>query len=63
MSNMDTIVVNKTDITQLGHGYVADSRIVLSDIFSILKHRLAPSERFTIEEIIEGTISHWRLKE
>lgn len=62
MLNMDTVLVNSFDLLSLGHGYVANSRKVLSDIFDILRHNLPPTERFTVEEIATTPLSHWQIK-
>jgi hypothetical protein len=41
---IDTIGVSNVDITQLGHGYVAESREVLHDIYELIRHDVARLE-------------------
>ncbi|MXQ08014.1 alpha/beta hydrolase [Alphaproteobacteria bacterium GH1-50] len=63
MSGLDTVVVNNTDLTMLGHSYVGSSREVLSDIFHLLKDNAAPTDRFTVEAAETLGIAHWKLKD
>ena len=43
---IDTISVTGVDLTLLGHGYVAEAREVLTDMYYILRHGSAPQNRF-----------------
>ena len=47
---IDTINVTNSDLTVLGHGYVADSREVLQDMHQLLAHGDPPERRFGLHE-------------
>lgn len=59
--HIDTVEVNKTDLLGLGHGYVADAKPILADMFQIIEHSAAPEQRFAIKPSEQGTSGHWRL--
>jgi esterase/lipase superfamily enzyme len=61
LEHLDTIEVQKTNLLQLGHGYVSGARNVLSDIFSTIHQSLPPEKRFAVEPV-QAAHSHWRLK-
>jgi hypothetical protein len=44
--NIDTINVANIDLTQLGHGYIAEARDVLRDIHALIRHGTPPQQRF-----------------
>jgi esterase/lipase superfamily enzyme len=48
---IDTINVVNVDITTLGHGYIAEARAVLTDIFHLFREGKAPENRFGIAAI------------
>lgn len=63
MSGLDTVLVNNTDLTMIGHNYVGSSREVLSDMFHLLKSNTAPKDRFTVEATGSAGNIHWKLKD
>ena len=46
---IDTVCVTNADLTLLGHGYVAESRGVLTDIHALLTTNLGPERRFGLQ--------------
>jgi esterase/lipase superfamily enzyme len=46
IDGLDTINVTNSDLTFLGHGYVADSRDVLVDMHTLIHHNAPPDQRF-----------------
>lgn len=61
-SGLDTIVVSDKKLLDFSHGYVANSRNVLKDVFDLLKHNSNPQDRFAIESVTESSGSFWRIK-
>ena len=43
---IDTINVTNVDLTQLGHGYIAETRDVLNDIHCLIRQDAPPEDRF-----------------
>jgi hypothetical protein len=43
---IDTINVANVDLTQLGHGYIAEARDVLADIHHLIQRDTPPEHRF-----------------
>lgn len=58
-TGIDTINVTQTDLTMLGHGYVADSRDVLNDMHRLIRHNTPPSQRFALARDPGG--QYWHL--
>jgi esterase/lipase superfamily enzyme len=48
---IDTVNVTNTDLTLMGHGYVAEAREMLSDIHALIRHGLAPPNRFGLRAV------------
>jgi esterase/lipase superfamily enzyme len=46
VSGIDTVDVTNVDLTNLGHGYIAEARDVLRDIHDLITHGTAPNRRF-----------------
>jgi hypothetical protein len=44
-AGIDTINVTSTDMTMLGHGYVAEARDVLRDIYELIVRETPPERR------------------
>lgn len=63
LEGMDTVLVNDSDLGDFAHGYISNSRVVLSDIFNLLKHNLPPQERYSIEEVANGPERYWKLRD
>jgi esterase/lipase superfamily enzyme len=51
---IDTINVVNVDLTMLGHGYIAEARAVLTDIYHLFKEGKPPKDRFGIAPITSG---------
>jgi esterase/lipase superfamily enzyme len=47
---IDTVNVEKSDLSLLGHGYVAEARDVLNDIHQLLNSNRPPAKRFGLRE-------------
>lgn len=63
MKGLDTILVNDLSVTDfISHAYVAESREVVSDMFSILKNNLSPSLRHGLEAVSAGGSIFWKFK-
>ncbi|SFG69551.1 Esterase/lipase superfamily enzyme [Palleronia marisminoris] len=62
LKGMDTVLVNDLELGGFAHGYLSSSRVVLTDIYSILKRNLAPEERHALVAMSEGTSKFWRIK-
>ncbi|WP_052726444.1 alpha/beta hydrolase [Devosia epidermidihirudinis] len=62
-NEIDTVEVQKTDLLNLGHGYVAETKSILADMFQILIHSAAPDKRFSIRRSDPGPNAHWKLNE
>jgi esterase/lipase superfamily enzyme len=58
---LDTIEVTGIDLTFLGHGYFADARDVLHDIYHLLVNELPASRRMGVRRVEEGAESYWRI--
>jgi esterase/lipase superfamily enzyme len=63
LEDMDTVEVSRTDLLELGHGYVASARSVLGDMFEVIKNSTPPEQRFSIQAADPAAPTHWKLKE
>lgn len=45
VDGIDTVEVSNIDLTLLGHGYFADARILLEDIYELMNHNTSPNNR------------------
>lgn len=60
-TGMDTVVVSDLELDDfVSHAYVSNNRIILSDMFSILKHGHAPADRHGLVSV-SGDY-HWRIR-
>lgn len=61
---MDTIVINDLEpVDFMAHAYVATNRLVLSDIYAILKNNLPPSSRHGLDaETGPQGIQYWKFR-
>ncbi|SMR83414.1 Esterase/lipase superfamily enzyme [Aliiroseovarius halocynthiae] len=58
---MDTVVVSDLELDDfISHAYVSDNRIVLTDMFNILKHGHAPVDRHGLVSV-SGDY-HWKIR-
>ncbi|NKK60599.1 alpha/beta hydrolase [Rhizobium leguminosarum bv. viciae] len=51
-ADIDTVNVTNSDLTMLGHGYIAQARDVLNDVHSLIFNNSAPSHRFGLKEVM-----------
>ena len=51
MPGLDTIEVSGIDLTRLGHGYFADARDVLHDIYDFLVNHMPPNRRMGLKRL------------
>ncbi|RUV04146.1 alpha/beta hydrolase [Mesorhizobium sp. M6A.T.Cr.TU.017.01.1.1] len=58
---IDTVEVEKTDLLGWGHGYVAEAKPILNDIFQIITHSAAPEKRFSLKPASASSSAHWKL--
>lgn len=58
---IDTINVTNVDLTQLGHGYIAEARDVLADIHGLIHRDTPPEHRFGLRAMDggEGSSRFW----
>lgn len=57
IKGMDTVDVSNVDTSFLGHGYFADNKTVVSDIYGLIQE-LPPNKRNLLPEILNG-LSYW----
>ncbi|MDN3279513.1 alpha/beta hydrolase [Frankia sp. RB7] len=50
VDGIDTISVSNIDMSLLGHGYFAEARNVLADLYDLLVHGASPAMRFGLRE-------------
>jgi len=56
---IDTVSVTNTDMTMLGHGYVANARDVLIDMHDLIRNNTPPSKRFAL--VLDKSEQYWHL--
>jgi esterase/lipase superfamily enzyme len=56
---IDTIDASRVNIGLLGHSYAAETRSVLSDIYSLMQNDTAPDKRFGLRKALGGKAAHW----
>jgi esterase/lipase superfamily enzyme len=56
---IDTINVRNVDLTMLGHGYVADARGVLHDMYNLILHGAPPERRFGLRPAVTDAGEHF----
>lgn len=57
---VDTIDASLVDTSWLGHGYFADTKQVIDDLFMLVRHRLEPPER-NLRPVAIPAGTYWRL--
>jgi len=62
LEGIDTILVNDLDLGDFSHGYIASSRTILTDIFSLLKSNTPPQDRHAIEAVSNDGLNFWRIR-
>lgn len=63
IDGVNTIIVNNHDLGRLAHGYYSSSRIVLNDIFYILRGKNDPSGRHGIRAVFDRGEKYWELQD
>lgn len=59
VKGIDTVEVSNIDLTFLGHGYYADARDLLQDMYYLLIDNKSPEERFGLQEKEENGQTYW----
>ncbi len=60
IDGIDTVDASNVNIGLLGHGYVAEVRDLLADIFELLQRNTPPEERFGLR--LSASQAHWEFK-
>lgn len=56
---IDTVNVTQVDMSVLGHGYVAEARPVLVDMYDLLRRGVAPDQRFGLAAMVSTAGRYW----
>ncbi|UKO98766.1 alpha/beta hydrolase [Nostoc sp. UHCC 0870] len=59
VDGIDTIEVSNIDLTFLGHGYFAEARDLLQDMYSLLHHNQSPNQRFGLQQMQQNGQDYW----
>jgi esterase/lipase superfamily enzyme len=59
VDSIDTIDASALDTSLLGHSYYGESRSILSDVYSLLKHGTPPDERHGLRPRSVSTSRYW----
>lgn len=63
VDGIDTVSVSDLDLSFLGHGYVAEARPVLQDIYELLSKNTPPSQRFGLVPTTDDqSLTYWTVK-
>lgn len=62
IDGIDTIDVSAVDTSLIGHGYYADNRTVITDLFELLGLRKPPRERFHLRERQRDGLTYWEFR-
>jgi len=62
VEGIDTVQVSNIDLTLLGHGYFADSRILLEDIYDLLTRNTPPDNRRIRLQPAPGGKNYWIMR-
>lgn len=63
LDGIDTIVVNNMNLGDFSHAYLASSRVILSDVFGILKNSLPPESRHGLVTIEDAAGRYWKIRD
>lgn len=58
----DTVDATSVDTSFIGHSYFADTRSVLTDLFSLIRYDLPPQSRFGLEKQMLNQQIYWKFK-
>ncbi|MDB4909051.1 MAG: alpha/beta fold hydrolase [Gemmatimonadetes bacterium] len=61
VAGIDVVDASNMESSFLGHAYVAENKQVLDDLFMLVRHGLAPSERNLRRQPTSGSAFHWVL--
>lgn len=61
VDNIDTIEVTRIDISLLGHGYIAEAKELLQDIFYLIENNTPPNKRFGLRKV--PNFNYWKFCE
>jgi esterase/lipase superfamily enzyme len=59
---VDTVNVTNIDVTALGHGYIAEARDVLRDMYDLIDRAVPPQDRLWLREVANAEGRHWELR-
>jgi esterase/lipase superfamily enzyme len=59
VDGIDTIEVSNIDLTFLGHGYFAEARDLLQDMYLLLRQNQSPNQRFGLQQMQQNGQDYW----
>jgi esterase/lipase superfamily enzyme len=59
---VDTIDATSVATDLLGHSYYGDNRSIISDIFTVVRHGFAPTDRPGLEPRVRADAAYWRFR-
>ena len=62
LDGVDTVEVSKVDLTFLGHGYYAEARTLLNDMYLLLRHNQLPPRIGLDKTPAEGGGTYWVIR-
>jgi esterase/lipase superfamily enzyme len=62
IDGIETIDATNVNTSFIGHSYFGESRSVLSDLFIIIKNRLRPANRPSLESVNYQSSNYWRFR-
>lgn len=62
VDGIDTVDVSAVDTSLIGHGYYADNRSVITDLFELLGLRKPPRDRFHLRERKRDGLTYWEFR-
>ena len=62
VSGVDTVNVSKVNLGLLGHGYAAEVRSVIGDMYELIRNNTPPDNRFGLRQIVEADAVHWEFQ-
>lgn len=62
MDGVETIDASNIDTGLLGHSYIVNSRVLLTDVALLLGENLRANRRPTLAELAKGGLTHWQFK-
>jgi hypothetical protein len=62
LNGIETIDATNVDTSLMGHAYVAESRSVLGDIFTLIKTGQRAGERFSLVPMTSAAGPYWAFR-